>query len=204
MAIRSIVFDMGGVLVADDKMEFCKKYADSPEDRQLLYWKVLCSPQWQRWDRGTITARGLAEETARELPDHLKELPALIVASWHDSLPPIPGMEELVRRLKKAGYGIYLLSNNAVDYHDHRERLPARECFDGEFISADYQLIKPDAEIYERFLREYGLVAGECLFLDDREENVLGARAVGMKSELYPGSAEALASLLERQWDIQW
>ena len=47
-------------------------------------------------------------------------------------------------------------------------------------VSSDYLMLKPDEKIYRNFLEEYGLKADECLFVDDREENVIGAQSVGM------------------------
>ena len=91
----------------------------------------------------------------------------------------IPGMEELVRRLKKPGWSVYLLSNTAVTYHQYSHKLPAIDCFDGQFISADYHLLKPNREIYEKFVQVFGLVPEECYFIDNKAENVNAAIAAG-------------------------
>ena len=62
-------------------------------------------------------------------------------------------------------------------------------------ISAEERLLKPDPAIYHRLLDRNGLVAGECLFIDDSEKNVLAARAVGMAAHHFRG-AEGLAAEL--------
>ena len=54
-------------------------------------------------------------------------------------------------------------------------------------MSSDYLMLKPDVKIYEAFLRKYGLSAEECLFVDDREENVNGAQAAGMNTFQFKG-----------------
>ncbi len=46
-----------------------------------------------------------------------------------------------------------------------------------------YGLVKPWPEIYRRFTRELGASPGEILFFDDREENVIAARAEGWRAE---------------------
>ena len=54
--------------------------------------------------------------------------------------------------------------------------------FDGVVVSCDLHIIKPESGIYEYILGKYGLKADECLFIDDREENVRGAEKVGMNA----------------------
>ena len=60
-------------------------------------------------------------------------------------------------------------------------------------ISADVHLIKPDIRIYQTFLKEYGLDPGECLFIDDRKNNVEGAETVGMKGMIFNGDFKRLS-----------
>ena len=59
------------------------------------------------------------------------------------------------------------------------------------------KLVKPDREIYEYLLKKYDLEAQECVFLDDRLENVEGARKVGMKGILFENYEQAWAELEE-------
>ena len=60
------------------------------------------------------------------------------------------------------------------------------------FVSSDYLMLKPEVEIYQAFLAKYGLVAEECLFVDDREENVSGARKAGMNGFVFKGDYNAV------------
>ena len=50
------------------------------------------------------------------------------------------------------------------------------------FISSKVKFSKPDIRIFEILLNKYSLLADECLFIDDLEENVLVAESVGMTS----------------------
>jgi HAD superfamily hydrolase (TIGR01509 family) len=69
--------------------------------------------------------------------------------------------------------------------------------FDHLTFSADVSLIKPDAAIYEHSLRGVGVAASEALFVDDKEHNVQGARAVGMQAIRFQ-SVEQLSKDLGR------
>jgi len=100
-------------------------------------------------------------------------------------MPPKPGMEQLVRELKGAGYGIYLLSNTSRDFYGFKDSVPAFEPFDGFVISADHYVIKPDPSIYEILFARFGLRAEECFFIDDSPANVETGAALGMKTHCF-------------------
>ena len=61
---------------------------------------------------------------------------------------------------------------------------------DGWIPSYEVHALKPEAEFFERALKIVNEEALNCLLIDDRLENVEGARAVGIKSVLYRGLAE--------------
>ena len=60
------------------------------------------------------------------------------------------------------------------------------------------KLLKPDPAIYYLALDRFGLRPGEALFVDDRQINVDGAEAIGMKAHLFT-SAQALRARLEAE-----
>jgi len=178
--IKNIVFDMGGVLFYDNAMDFAVRYVADQADRELLNRELFHSSEWKNgWDGGTMTNAEVAESVCKRLPQRLHTPVRQIMDNWNMDPRAVPGMEHLIRSLKKSGWGIYLLSNTAVQYYQYRDKLPAIDCFDGEFISADYHLLKPNREIYEKFTGVFGLVPQECYFIDDRKENVDGAVAAG-------------------------
>jgi HAD superfamily hydrolase (TIGR01509 family) len=79
------------------------------------------------------------------------------------------------------------------------DQIPAIRFFDGYLISCDIQVNKPDQEIYRALLRKYDLVAGECLFIDDLEENIAGARAVGLQGYVFKEADDLRRFLCERK-----
>ena len=62
-------------------------------------------------------------------------------------------------------------------------------------VSGFVKMVKPNADIYEYLLSEYVWAAGECVFVDDREENVETARALGMKGIVFQGYEQACSEL---------
>jgi putative hydrolase of the HAD superfamily len=57
--------------------------------------------------------------------------------------------------------------------------------FDHVTLSYELRVTKPQAGIYEDAIRGLSVAPAEALFLDDRPENVAGAKAVGLQAELY-------------------
>lgn len=194
--IANVVFDMGNVLVLDDVPAFVGGYIEDPAAQELLISELVFGPEWVEWDRGTMDVATVADHVNRRLPEHLQELPLRMLQDWHMTTEPIAGMAELIRSLKASGYGIYLLSNTATSYYDYRDALPAIELFDGEFVSADHQLLKPHREIYEAFTRKFELDPATCFFVDDKEANVDGARTAGWDGVVFHGDVRALAQAL--------
>ena len=112
---------------------------------------------------------------------------------------PAPGMAEIIQELKARGNGVYVLSNASIRLPKvYRRVMPAAELYDGVFFSAEYRCIKPQAMIYETFLKQFRLKAGDCFFIDDLPENIEGAKAVGMGGFCYtPGRTDELRRILE-------
>ena len=54
-------------------------------------------------------------------------------------------------------------------------------------ISADVHMVKPDEGIYHKFIERFSVNPSECLFIDDREDNVSGAVKSGINAVVYKG-----------------
>ena len=191
--IRNIVFDMGQVILRFDPAFFMDRDGiTDPDDRKLILNELFLSVEWAQMDAGTLT-----EETAEPLilprfPERLRETVRKLLYTWAWPRDMIPGMEDLVRRLKEAGYRIYLLSNASVAQHDYWPRYDVSRYFDGKLISCDVKVVKPCHRIYRLFTEKYSLDPAECLFVDDATANVAGAIACGWQGIVFHGSEEEL------------
>lgn len=93
-------------------------------------------------------------------------------------MEPDARMAEAVGALHAAGVKTALLSNSWGATGYERSRFP--DLFDDVVISAEVGMRKPDAEIYLLTARRLGVEPAACVFVDDLEQNVEAARAVGM------------------------
>lgn len=194
--IKSIVFDMGNVLLQFSRERFLDAVGAQGEDRRMLLNNVYLSVEWARMDRGSMTEEEAAESMCRRLPERLHEKARALVGQWDREILPVPGMAQLVRELKEAGYGIYLLSNASYRQSEYWPHVPGNEYFDGVVVSAFEGLVKPERAIYDRLLTRFALRAEECLFIDDLPLNIEGAERAGMPGIVFHGDVDELRAEL--------
>jgi putative hydrolase of the HAD superfamily len=137
------------------------------------------------YDRGVIDGptywRRIGETEGKEFtPSQIDRLIAADIALW---MRTNPVMMEWVRTLKSHGLKIAVLSNMPLEISRFmRQHAPWFNDFDYVCFSAEVQLAKPDAAIYHACLTVVHAQPQECLFIDDRAENVEAARALGMQA----------------------
>lgn len=190
--IRHIVFDMGQVLVQFSAGLFSERLRLSAEDAELIRREVLTTVEWVRMDRGTISDDDALARMCARLPQRLHDTAAYLVRRWNDPIVPVPGMADVARDLKAAGYDLYLLSNAATRQHTYWHDIPGSEYFSGTFISADHHLLKPEDAIYQAFFQKFGLKPEECLFIDDSAANIEASENAGMAGIVFHGDAARL------------
>lgn len=196
--IQNIVFDMGNVLINYDAAEYVRAYVEDAEDRRLVTQELFGSLEWVKLDRGTITDDEALAAICARLPRRLHSAVNSLLQHWYEGLVPLPEIGSLVRELKDLGYGIYLLSNASINYHKFRGIIPAIDLFDGEFVSADHHLIKPDPAVYQAFCQRFSLDPASCFFIDDFPLNIEAAMRMGMQGFVYHKDLSALrCALLE-------
>lgn len=113
-----------------------------------------------------------------------------------------PESMRLVEALKKAGYGVHLGTNQ----EHHRGRYMREtlgldeELFGVAVYSCEIGLAKPDPAYFEKAVAMIGAEPATVLFVDDKQENVEGARAAGLVAERWELAEghERLHGLLRR------
>lgn len=172
--MKNIVFDLGGVVFARDPRKF--------EPEFIKFFSYIMLPQmprfWEEYDRGVVSYEQVVSDLAeynscdRELAD--KNLRRSILTQEE-----IPATKALIAELKAAGYKLYVLSNMSLEFIEFLRKTDVYKYFDGEVVSCEEHVVKPDAEIYKCLVDRYSLSEQETLFIDDRKENVEAARNQG-------------------------
>ncbi len=184
--IKNIVFDMGGVLVDFDPIRSVKNHF-APEDRDAVLTNVFRSKEWSAMDKGDLSVEEALEKMNRRLPERLHAEVRKMVVEREAEMPPINEMYPVVKGLKEKGYKIYLLSNCPDWFDDFKKSVPVFAFFDGFIISAYYNEIKPEENIYRILFRKFSLKPEECFFIDDMQANIDAAERLGMNAHCFAG-----------------
>lgn len=175
--MKHIVFDLGGVLFHRNPERV------SPE--LIAFFSFIFDAKlprfWEEYDRGTLGYDEVIGELCRikgcdRATAHARMQEALV------NQEPIRPTAALIADLKAAGYGCYVLSNMSCDYIRFLRRMPVYALFDGEVVSCEEGVIKPEPRIYEILLDRYGLDPAQTLFIDDRRSNLEAAARFGIST----------------------
>lgn len=179
---RAVILDYGAVLChppfPHETARMARALGIAPERFPPLYEHGR-----DAYDRGDLTTAQYWEGVAREAGVELAPDVVDALAQWDKEMWSRANTEmtDWLASLRAAGYKTALLSNMQSDMiaHVRTKFLWLRE-FDQQIFSSEVRLIKPDPAFFRRALEKLGTQASETIFIDDREENVAAARAVGM------------------------
>lgn len=195
--IKNVIFDAGKVLVEWEPLAAMKKLGFDDETVKAVAAATIDSPEWDESDKSVKTDEEILSLFIGNAPEYEKEIRTF----WENISLPIYQYDyarEWIRELKRKGYGVYILSNYGKwIYENTTEALSFVEDVDGAVFSYQVHQMKPEPEIYQTLLTKYGLKAEECVFLDDRQLNIDGAKAQGMEGIVFTSHEEAVKRLKE-------
>ncbi|GLY67372.1 HAD family hydrolase [Amycolatopsis taiwanensis] len=188
-----IVFDYGEVICGRTTAlpELAATMGVDLADFELHYWAHR-----EAYDRGgsdlaywSAIGAALGAHVDPSTSDALTEID---VRGWSRLEPAVL---DLLATLNEAGAALALLSNAPVSFARFAERQEWAGHFRVRLFSGDVRVAKPDPEIFRLLLTRLGARAQDCLFFDDRQSNVDGARAVGLRAHRWLGVETARAAL---------
>lgn len=180
--IDTIIFDLGGVLI-DHKPEhlFLDEFNG---DREKMNWFLqnVCTSEWNIEQDAGRTIEEATRTKIEAFPEYEEH-----IRTYYDKWEKmcngsIAGSLAIFEALKKnKHYKCYALTNFSDETWPAARRLyPYLDTFDGMVVSGKEKIIKPNAEIYNLLLDRYHLTAENAVFIDDRFENIEGAKNVGI------------------------
>jgi putative hydrolase of the HAD superfamily len=194
--IRTVISDLGRVVLWFDNNIFLRKLAESC-GRPFEAVKAAVHGNLElirQFDGGILTpaefhAR-VTEAAGAPVPyDSFFEI-------YNDIFSLNPAAVDVLARVKAAGYTTLLLSNTDPERFGFiRRRFPEILFFDGFVLSYELRLLKPDPAIYVAAAAIGRSAPGECVFIDDMEENVKGAQAAGLQGIHYRPETDLAAEL---------
>jgi putative hydrolase of the HAD superfamily len=179
---------------------FCVEYEIDPERFKEVIGEAYVGGSDSviaKLERGAITLEEFETWIVGELS---QGSPTKLVAEgirdrMFAGMGPDDPMIEAVRRAHEAGIKTGLISNSWGP--SGYSSVELGHMFDAVLISGEVGMRKPDAEIFLHAAKLLGLEPGECVFVDDLEQNAEGARAVGMEAIVHRSARFTLPKLEE-------
>ena len=195
--IKNVIFDIGNVLV-DFRWRVLMEDLKLPKETQAVFEKtVFGSHWWGELDHGIYEEAEILKHFREDNKEYLDEF-NLVWDNRDKLVESYAYAVQWIAQLKAMGLRVYLLSNYPKDIftlHAECGCFPFLDQVDGKVVSGFVRMIKPNADIYEYLLSEYGLEAAESVFIDDREDNIETAKALGMKGIVFQSYEQACGEL---------
>jgi FMN phosphatase YigB (HAD superfamily) len=188
---RTIIFDLGKVLVDFDHMTFCRNLAAGcAVSADRIHERIFLSGLENLFDSGRLSAAAFFEAARTELRldldmDRFAEL-------WSDIFILNEKTALLLESLR-GRYRLLCLSNtNPWHFSWCRRHFSVLEVFDDYILSYEEQCCKPEDAIFKKALDKAQAPASRCIYIDDMAANIRAAARFDMTACLFT-SADGLA-----------
>jgi epoxide hydrolase-like predicted phosphatase len=195
--IKAICFDLDGVYFVNGKSNFIKnlgKYGVSEEEAKRVFLKSdemnkmykegkMLDDEYWSW---AIEQWGI-DLTVQEVID-------LLIEGYEVNEDVI----KIVKEIRKKGYKTLICTNNfPARINGLDKRFGLLDNFDAYVFSYEIGATKPSTKIFQTLVDRSGVKAEEIVFADDNEDNLAGAREVGIQAFFYEGFNRFMDKLKE-------
>ena len=183
---KVVVFDYGEVIsvtpTPEDRAALTELAGGDAERFWPAYWRHR-----NALDQGTLSIQSYWRGIERELGESwgdatVHRLWLADFRSWltidHDTL-------DVLLDLKEGGTRMALLSNAGRDFGSYFRHGTLGDLFEQVFVSGELGTIKPSPEIFEHVMSSLDVTPEQTVFIDNKEENVRGAEALGIAGHVF-------------------
>jgi len=181
--IRTIIFDLGGVLI-DWNPDYVFKTIFRDENELKWFYENVCTPDWNEEQDAGRDLEEATLELVRKFPDHEHNIRAYY-GRWKEMLRgPIHDTVDIFRELSEGGkYHLLALTNwSHQTFPVALERFDFLHWFHGRVVSGEEKTRKPFRDIYLTLITRYEVDPGTAVYIDDNERNLVPARELGMQT----------------------
>ena len=196
-APQAVIFDWGDVLATNDRsvvVQFmCKELQLSEEE----------------FEKANVEKRNALKEGKSETDfwiEHAKSRSISLPANWGESYTAAikasvgtdPAMYAIIDKLKEKKIQVGILSNINDRYVKLIRDFGFYEPFTPCLLSCEMGLEKPDPKAYELLLQALALPGEKVVFIDDKIENIEGAKKFGIDAILFQSAEQVREELVKR------
>ena len=195
MPLTTMIFDLGGVLVQTHWDRVTKPLAKMSGLTPERVEEIIAGEAGYKFMLGQSDPIEFHRQVTTQLA--LEMEPDSLFAIWSSIIAPNEGIEELVERLH-GRYRLVVGSNtDALHYTRSVEVQPALRHFDDALLSFELGHCKPDSAFFELGLERLSATPEECVFIDDRQDNVQAARTLGITAIQFASTKQLESDLAE-------
>jgi putative hydrolase of the HAD superfamily len=203
MAIRTVLFDIGGVLEITPATGWDAKWETALQLPPGTLDECLTNV-WHAGSIGAISEADVLQSIATTLKLDQTRLDRFMADLWDEYLgQPNTELATYFASLRPR-YQTAILSNSFVGAREkEQERYQFGAICDQIIYSHEEGMRKPERRLFELTCERLGVQPAEIIFLDDAEPNITAAREFGMCAILFRDTAQAIADIQARlQADI--
>lgn len=203
MALKNIIFDLGGVLLDIDYDKTVEAFRTlGIKHPEKAFSKAHQSRIFQSYEKGEITSASFSGHLLKETVQGTTEKD--IQNAWCAMLGSMKADKfKLLEEVSKS-HSVFILSNtnelHQSFFEAHIDEVYGMKKFEDLFVKIHYShhlgMRKPDAEIFEAVVRLHGIEPSESLFIDDTKVHVEGASKAGLRA-LHLSDEQTLRGILK-------
>ena len=111
----------------------------------------------------------------------LRENQRGLLVEFLASQPPLPGVEEYLRRAKELEMKVAVASSSGIEWvRGNLDRLGLLPSFNELCTNEDVPIVKPDPALYSLALTRLGVDANQAVAIEDSPNGIRAARAAGI------------------------
>lgn len=196
--IKAILFDVGGVLSIEIDKTIHKDLSKLLVDE--VNWKNVqkrIKPYEQKFDIGLISVNYYYRLVAKDLGIDSNKVKSIYLDSINNKAHLNKKAIQIAKKMKEKGYKIGILSNTNKIFGEIHKRRGDYALFSPVILSYKVGHRKPEKKIYQIALKKLKVKPNECIFIDNKENKLLPARKLGIKT-IHFKSADQLERKLNK------
>ncbi len=191
---EAVIFDMDGVLVNSEpfyveveQTNFKKLGLVITEDEHKTYQGTATDRMWE-----IIKEKHGVDQSVEELVEMTNSVVTPYFASL-EAIEAMPGVELLIRRLKKEKVPLALASSSYPDVIEIiLQKTGLKSCFDAVVDSQLAGASKPEPDIFLLAAQKLGIAPEKCIVIEDSTNGIKAAKSAGMYCIAYAGPGSEL------------
>jgi len=190
---RAVIFDVGGVLLRRGGRAARRAWEERLGLAEGDLDRVQAECIGSGWEGGR-TEHEINERLMSATGIRSADLPCLLDAPDADHHLE-PALVQFIRGIRPRCHVGVLANAGPASRERWSRQFALDQLVDAIVVSAEEGISKPDVRIYRLAAGRLGVPPGECVFVDDKEGNVAGARAAGMTAVHHVAAAETVSAL---------